>query len=121
MWLEEQLTSLDDDLTHTIQWSAVEQATEAVLQRSPGVGPVLSRILLGQVPELGTLGHKQVRLRSNPTDQANCLKVSFRSLLRSSSTELCCIFSESRVSKAIIDVQPSRLPFDTHSNQERPL
>jgi len=60
MWLEEQLTSLDDDLTHTIQQSAVGQATEAVLQSIPGVGPVLSRTLLGQVPELGSLGHKQI-------------------------------------------------------------
>src|SRR5439155_3557262 len=55
-----QLTSLDDDLTHMIQRSAVGQATEAVLQSIPGVGPVLSRTLLAQVPELGTLGHKQV-------------------------------------------------------------
>ena len=59
-WLEGQLTSLDDDLTHMIQRSAVGQATETVLQSIPGVGPVLSRTLLAQVPELGTLGHKQV-------------------------------------------------------------
>ena len=36
------------------------QVKEAVLRSIPGVGPVLSRTLLGQVPELGTLGHKQV-------------------------------------------------------------
>src|SRR5262249_6381261 len=59
-WLEGQLTSLDDDLTHMIQRSAVGQATEAVLQSIPGVGPVLARTLLAQVPALGTLGHKQV-------------------------------------------------------------
>src|SRR5215470_6266528 len=35
-WLEGQLTSLDDDLTHMIQRSAVGQATEAVLQSIPG-------------------------------------------------------------------------------------
>jgi len=50
-WLEGQLTSLDDDLTHMTQRSAVGQATEAVLQSIPGVGPVLSRTLLAQVPE----------------------------------------------------------------------
>jgi transposase len=60
VWLEGQLASLDDDLTHAIQQSAVGQATEAVLQSIPGVGPVLSRTLLAQVPELGTLGPKQV-------------------------------------------------------------
>jgi transposase len=59
-WLEGELTSLDDDLTQAIQRSAVGQATEAILQSIPGVGPVLSRTLLGQVPELGTLGPKQV-------------------------------------------------------------
>jgi transposase len=59
-WLEGQLASLDDDLTQAIQQSAVGQATEAVLQSIPGVGPVLSRTLLGQVPELGTLGRKQI-------------------------------------------------------------
>lgn len=59
-WLEGQLSSLDDDLTQAIQRSAVGQATEAILQSIPGVGPVLSRTLLGQVPELGTLGPKQV-------------------------------------------------------------
>jgi len=59
-WLEGQLASLDDDLTQAIQQSAVGQATEAVLQSIPGVGPVPSRTLLGQVPELGTLGCKQI-------------------------------------------------------------
>jgi transposase len=59
-WLEGQLRNLDDDLTHTIQRSAVGQAKETVLRSIPGVGPVLSRTLLGQVPELGTLSHKQV-------------------------------------------------------------
>ena len=59
-WLEGQLSGLDDDLTHAIQRSAVGQAKEAVLRSIPGVGPVLSRTLLGQVPELGTLRHKHV-------------------------------------------------------------
>ena len=59
-WLEGQLSSLDDDLTQAIQRSGVGQATEAILQSIPGVGPVLSRTLLGQVPELGTLGRKQI-------------------------------------------------------------
>jgi transposase len=46
-WLEGQLSSLDDDLTQAIQRSAVGQAPEAILHRMPGVGPVLSRTLLG--------------------------------------------------------------------------
>jgi transposase len=59
-WLAHQLTGLDDDLTRAVQASAVWQVKEAVLRSIPGVGPVLSRTVLAQVPELGTLGHKQV-------------------------------------------------------------
>jgi transposase len=59
-WLESQRSRLDDDLTRAIQQSAVGQAKEAVLRSIPGVGPVLSRTMVGQVPELGTLSHKQM-------------------------------------------------------------
>jgi transposase len=58
-WLEGQLRSLADELTRAIQTSAVGQAKEGVLRSIPGVGPVLARTMLGQVPELGTLRHKQ--------------------------------------------------------------
>ncbi len=59
-WLESQLAALNDDLTATIERSAVWQAKADLLRSIPGVGPVLSRTMLAQVPELGTLGHKQV-------------------------------------------------------------
>jgi transposase len=49
-WLAGQLTSLDDDVTHALQQSAVGQATAMVLQSLPGVGPVLSRTLRGPGP-----------------------------------------------------------------------
>ena len=45
-----QLTSLDADLTHALQQSAVGQATEAVLQSIPGVGPVLARTMRLRCP-----------------------------------------------------------------------
>ena len=47
-------------MTQAIQQSAIGQATEAVLQRIPGVGPVLARTLRGQVPALGPRGRKQL-------------------------------------------------------------
>ena len=59
-WLEQQLTGLDDDLTRAIQDSPVWQEKADVLRSIPGVGPVLSRTMMAQVPELGTLSHKQV-------------------------------------------------------------
>ena len=49
-WLEGQRRSLDDDLPRALQRRAVGQAPEAILPRMPGVGPGLSRPLLGQVP-----------------------------------------------------------------------
>ena len=50
-WVAGPLSRLDDDLTQALQRRGVGQATGAILQRMPGVGPVLSRTLLGQVPE----------------------------------------------------------------------
>lgn len=59
-WLADRLVGLDTDLTQTIQASAVWRAKEDLLQSVPGVGPVLSRTLVAQVPELGALSHKQI-------------------------------------------------------------
>lgn len=59
-WLERQLTALDDDLDGQIQASPVWRAKDNLLQSVPGVGPVLSRTLLGELPELGTLSRRQI-------------------------------------------------------------
>lgn len=60
VWLEHRLGGLDAALTQAIAASAVWRATEDLLRSTPGVGPVLSRTLMAQVPELGTLSHKQL-------------------------------------------------------------
>ena len=59
-WLEGQLSGLDADLTTTLERSPLWQAKAELLRSIPGVGPVLSRTLLAQVPELGTVSHKQL-------------------------------------------------------------
>ena len=59
-WLERRLRDVDHDLDQTIQASPVWRATENLLRSAPGVGPVVSRTLLGDVPELGTLTRKQI-------------------------------------------------------------
>jgi transposase len=59
-WLERQLTGVDHDLEQTIRESPVWRATDDLLQSVPGVGPVLSRTLLGELPELGQLNRKQI-------------------------------------------------------------
>ena len=59
-WLERQLHDVDDDLDRTIQASPVWRAKENLLRSVPGVGPVVSRTLIGDLPELGTLPGKQI-------------------------------------------------------------
>ena len=59
-WLTQQLTTLDDDLTHRIQHSPVWQEQVDLLQSVPGVGPVLSRTLVAELAELGTLTRRQI-------------------------------------------------------------
>jgi len=55
-WLTTQVAGLDDTLTQVSQRHPAWQAKDDVLQSIPGVGPVLARTMLGQVPEWGTLG-----------------------------------------------------------------
>jgi transposase len=40
--------------------SPVWRAKENLLRSAPGVGPILSRTLIGELPELGTLPRKQI-------------------------------------------------------------
>ena len=58
-YLEAQLATLDAALERTIQASPVWQAKEALLRSIPGIGPVVARTLLAQVPELGTLTRQE--------------------------------------------------------------
>lgn len=59
-WLERQLADVDEGLTHAIEASPVWRANEDLLRSVPGVGPIVSRTLLGSLPELGQLNRKQI-------------------------------------------------------------
>jgi transposase len=59
-WLERQLADVDGELGRLIEQSPVWRAKDDLLQSVPGVGPVLSRTLLGELPELGQLNRKQI-------------------------------------------------------------
>jgi len=59
-WLERQLRDVDDDVDRTIQVSPIWRAKENLLRSVPGVGPVVSRTLIGDLPELGTMPRKQI-------------------------------------------------------------
>jgi len=59
-WLERRVADVDRDLDQTITTSPAWRATDDLLQRVPSVGPVVSRTLLADVPELGHLNRKQI-------------------------------------------------------------
>jgi transposase len=59
-YLERCLATSDADLDRTIADSPVWRVKDNILKSAKGVGPVLSRTLLAEVPELGTLNRKQI-------------------------------------------------------------
>jgi transposase len=59
-WLQRELDGVDADLSKAIQASPVWRAKEALYRSVPGVGPVVSRTLIAELPELGKLTHKQI-------------------------------------------------------------
>ena len=59
-WLEKELARTDRDLKEAIEESPAWRENEALLRGVPGVGPVLARTLLAELPELGELKNKQL-------------------------------------------------------------
>lgn len=59
-WLEKELSRTDRDLDETIEKSPTLKENEALLRSVPGVGPVLCRTLLAEVPELGSLSPREL-------------------------------------------------------------
>lgn len=59
-WLETELDRADKDLDHSIRQSPIWQEHEDLLRSVPGIGPVVSRTLLAELPELGKLNRKQI-------------------------------------------------------------
>jgi transposase len=59
-YLDKRIKELDRELHDRLRASPVWRDKENLLRSIPGVGPVLSATLLADVPELGTLGHKQL-------------------------------------------------------------
>lgn len=57
-WLERRIAGLDTELDQAIRTSPVWRAQEDLLRSAPGVGPIVARTLLAQLPELGTLSPK---------------------------------------------------------------
>jgi len=59
-WLEKELSRTDRDLEEAIAKSPTWRENEKLLRSVPGVGPVVARTLLAELPELGSLRPKQL-------------------------------------------------------------
>jgi len=58
--LEKELSELDRAIDDTIRGSPAWRQTEDLLQSVPGVGPVIARTLIAEMPELGTLDRREI-------------------------------------------------------------
>lgn len=59
-WLEAELDRADKDLDQSIGQSPIWCENEELLRSVPGIGPVISRSLMAELPELGALNRKQI-------------------------------------------------------------
>lgn len=59
-WLQTELERADKDLDQAIRQSPIWKENEDLLQSAPAIGPVASRTLLAELPELGKLNRKQI-------------------------------------------------------------
>jgi transposase len=59
-WLGRELDTLDQELDQAIQDSPLWRAKEDLLRSVPGVGPILSRTLIAELPELGRLRSREI-------------------------------------------------------------
>ncbi len=59
-WLAKAIAEIDQDLDGAVRDSSLWRVEEDLLQSVPGVGPVLSRTLLAELPELGRLNRRQI-------------------------------------------------------------
>jgi transposase len=59
-YLEKRLGNVEEELNERVQESPLWRAKEDLLRSVPGVGPVVSRTLIAELPELGRLTHKEI-------------------------------------------------------------
>jgi transposase len=58
--LEKELTSVDTDIDDAVRGSPAWRGKEDLLASVPGVGPIIARTLIADLPELGQLNRKQI-------------------------------------------------------------
>ena len=60
IWLTDQISTIEKQSAAMLQADPQWQATDALLQSTPGGGPILSQTLITRVPELGQLTRRQI-------------------------------------------------------------
>jgi transposase len=58
--LEKELTSLDADIDDAVRGSPAWRDKEDLLASVPGVGPIIARTLIAELPELGQLSRREI-------------------------------------------------------------
>jgi len=58
--LEKELASLEQDIDDAVRGSPAWREKEDLLGSVPGIGPVIARTLIAELPELGALGRKKI-------------------------------------------------------------
>jgi transposase len=59
-WLDRQVAAIEEELADQIKSTPLWRERDDLLQSTPGVGPILSRTLVAELPELGTLTRHQI-------------------------------------------------------------
>jgi len=59
-WLTKRVQDVDDEITGQIQRSPLWRTHEDLLRTVPGIGPIVARTLLAELPELGRLNRRTV-------------------------------------------------------------
>lgn len=59
-WLDKRISQCDDELKTALQASPIWRTNDQLLRSVPGVGQVVSRTLITELPELGKLTDKQI-------------------------------------------------------------
>jgi len=59
-WLRKAIEEIDADLDGAVRASPLWRASEDLLRSVPGIGPVLTRTLIAELPELGELTRRQI-------------------------------------------------------------
>ena len=58
--LQKELSAVDEDIDDAVRGSPAWREKEDLLASVPGVGPVIARTLIAELPELGRLGRKEI-------------------------------------------------------------